>query len=158
MSPATVGQTCVAGILASNPTTIYNIANGTVTDTRNGLMWDQCLWGVSGPACATGSPNKSTWQQALSLSTTANAIRHRGYSDWRLPNVKELSSLVETCQFNPSINSEVFPSTPGTYFWSSSPDAYDGGVAWAVGFGSGNAHNYISRDYPYWVRLVRAGQ
>ena len=47
-SPLAVAQTCVAGVQASNPASVYVIdsANGTVTDSRTGLKWDRCARGV----------------------------------------------------------------------------------------------------------------
>ena len=61
-SPLTLAQTCVAGIQASNPTSVYVVdsANGTVTDTRTGLMWDRCARGLSGVGCATGTASTFT--------------------------------------------------------------------------------------------------
>lgn len=56
-------------------------ADGTITDTETGLMWAQADNGQG-----------LTWQEALSYSENATLA---GYSDWRLPNVKELQSIVD---------------------------------------------------------------
>jgi Protein of unknown function (DUF1566) len=150
-------QTCVAGIQASNPTSVYVIdaANGTVTDTRTGLMWDRCAHGQSGPACGAGSASGFTWQAALNVPATIGA--YKGYNDWRLPNLKELHSLVEECRTNPSINEIAFPATPASLFWSASPVSGIASTAWYVFFINGNA-DYGNRTNAYGVRLVRAGQ
>jgi Protein of unknown function (DUF1566) len=153
-------QTCAAGFRASNPSSVYVIdaANGTVTDTRTGLMWDQCPRGLSGAACTVGTEGAFNWQQALDSATTANSGSHKGYTDWRLPNVKELRSLVEECRANPSINEWAFPSTPGLFFWSGSPVA-DGVIfTWAVAFNSGRPFMGGRSITSGRVRLVRAGQ
>ena len=42
---------------------------------------------------------------------SANASGYKGFSDWRLANVKELMSIVETCRKNPAVNDEVFLAT-----------------------------------------------
>ena len=62
-----VAQTCVAGIQASSPTSVYVVdsVNGTVIDSRAGLMWDRCARGLSGVGCATGASSSFTWQSAL---------------------------------------------------------------------------------------------
>ena len=156
-APWTAAQTCVAGIQASNPASVYVVdsANGTVTDTRTGLMWDRCARGLSGVGCATGTASTFTWQAALDAAATIGT--YKGYNDWRLPNLKELRSLVEECRVNPSINEFTCPNTPASFFWSGSP--YPGGAtyAWSVVFSSG--HAYIGyRSGAYQVRLVRAGQ
>lgn len=155
-SPVSNAQTCTAGVRASNPTDVYVIdaVNGTVTDTRTGLMWDRCPRGQSGAACGTGTATAVTWAQALDVPATLGS--YKGFSDWRLPSIKELRSLVEECRLNPSINEFAFPATSGSFFWSGSP--YVGGVAsaWFVGFSSGFAA-VGSRGGTLRVRLVRAG-
>ena len=156
-APWAAAQTCVAGIQASNPTSVYVIAsaNGTVTDTRTGLMWDRCARGLSGVGCATGTASTFTWQAALDAAATIGA--YKGYNDWRLPNLRELRSLVEECRFNLSINEFAFPNTPNSFFWSGSPYAGAASGAWSVNFYDGNA-NLGNRSDAYQVRLVRAGQ
>ena len=151
-----VAQTCVTGILPSNPSAVYYVGSGTVTDRRVGLMWDQCPWGKSGAECGVGSAGTHTWQQALLVPDTANGVTHKGYTDWRLPNFKELVSLVEQCRTLPSINDTVFPGmTSGGYFWSSSPNSGNAAASWGVDFGMGFPY-ITNRDVTYGnVRLVR---
>ncbi|MBK7001890.1 MAG: DUF1566 domain-containing protein [Rhodoferax sp.] len=141
---------------ASNPDSAYtDNGDGTVTHTPTGLIWKRCVEGQtwSGGTC-TGSASSYTWPQALTLASTSSFA---GKSDWRLPDYKELSSLVEECRFNPAINDAIFPNTPGSYFWSGSPYAYSSGYAWVVDFGYGYADGSL-RYYGYAVRLVRGGQ
>lgn len=154
--------TCQNNIPPSNPDSIYtNHGNGTVTDTRTGLMWKQCVEGLSGANCSTGSATPMTWAAALGAAATNNAANSgagfANHTDWRLPNLKELRSLVEECKTNPSINDTVFPGTPASDVWSGSPSAYDSYYAWNVYFNSGVAY-YDYRNGNYRVRLVRAGQ
>ena len=156
-APWAAAQTCVAGIQASNPASVYVVdsANGTVTDTRTGLMWDRCARGLSGVGCATGTASTFTWQAALNAAATIGA--YKGYNDWRLPNLRELHSLVEECRLNPSINEFTFPNTPAWFFWSGSPSAGVATFAWFVGFSGGNV-GIGDRSSAFQVRLVRAGQ
>ena len=156
-APWTAAQTCVAGIQASNPASVYVVdsANGTVTDARTGLMWDRCARGLSGVGCATGTVSIFTWRAALDAVATIGTFK--GYNDWRLPNQKELRSLVEECRVNPSINEFTFPNTPASFFWSGSPSAGFATGELVVSFFDG----YASVDYrssANQVRLVRAGQ
>jgi Protein of unknown function (DUF1566) len=154
-------QTCVSGTQASNPSSVYAIdgINGTVTDTRTGLMWDRCVRGLSGVACETGAATTFTWQGALDAA--AGAGRYKGYGDWRLPNVRELRSLVEECRARPAINEYAFPNAqpvqPLPYLWSSSPAADSTIHAWTIAVGSGGPF-YAVRTYDYPIRLVRGGQ
>jgi len=79
-----------------------------------------------------------------------------GYSDWRLPNFKELQSIIERQCLDPAINLAVFPNTPSWKFWSASPSS--GGGAWNVAFNYGFAGNYDRTSHYVFVRLVRSGQ
>ena len=68
--------------------------DGSVSDTLTGLMWDQCSWGQSGSACATGSASIHTWAAAQGVAASVRGAAYKGHQDWRLPNVAELESLV----------------------------------------------------------------
>lgn len=118
-----------------------------VTDTRTGLMWKRDL--------ETALFN---WSDALEH---ARAATDAGFSDWRLPNLKELRSLVEECRIAPTINDSIFPGTSNSNVWTSSPVVYDANAAWGVSFGSGSAYADgvgSPRSFTYSVRLVRGGQ
>lgn len=156
-STPTIAQTCVGGVRASNPTSSYSVFNGTVTDLRSGLIWDQCLWGKSGTDCSAGVASTLTWRQALAVPGTANAAKHRGQSDWRLPNIKELASLVEVCRI-PAINDQVFPATAADGAWTSSPYMLFPGYGWIVLFADGSITNTSLDSNGFTVRLVRSGQ
>jgi hypothetical protein len=129
-----------------------------VTHSKTGLMWKQCSEGQSGAGCATGTASNMTWQDALKSAITANTANFAGYNDWRLPNVKELESIVEYCGYNPSINVIQFPLTPGTYFWSASSSVQVNSYAWLVFFNGGNTVASPKTNSQLPARLVRGGQ
>lgn len=76
--------------------------NGTVTDDVTGLMWAQTP-DLNGDGTVTDAASGLMWQQADSGTgmnweaalATCEALTTGGYDDWRLPNVKELQSLVD---------------------------------------------------------------
>lgn len=143
---------CQNNLPASNPDSAYtDHGDGTVTDTRTGLMWKKCAEGLSGATCQTGTMQDFSWEDALARAV---ASTFAGYTDWRLPNVKELSSLVEDCRENPSINTNRFPNSPGSFFWSGSPVANNSRIAWGVSFYDGVTSNDL-QTYSNRVRLVR---
>ncbi len=133
------------------------IDNGdTVTDSKTGLMWKKCVEGLSGTHCENGSADSFTWQQALQQPRTVNnAGGFADYTDWRLPNINELISIVEEQCSDPAINLSRFPNTPSSVVWSGSPVAVSD-YAWSVGFGSGSS-DFSIRDTSISVRLVRGG-
>ncbi len=147
-------------IVNTTPDTRYHLhQNGTVTDIVTGLMWKQCSQGLSGSDCSEGVIGAYNWQAAFKQ---AEGATDAGYTDWRLPNIKELVSLVALDRSSPSINISAFPNTPtivstsrSEFFWSSSPYLHGGSDdAWLVEFYRGS---YLSRfrSSLYSVRLVR---
>jgi hypothetical protein len=140
---------CLGGAGAAQAQARYSYsADGSeVTDAQTGLVWRRCSQGQSwsGSTCA-GSASFYNHEQALALV--------KAEAGWRLPNVKELSSLVDASRFNPSIDTAAFPSTPSSYFWSSTPYAGDARFALHLAFNDGRADRE-ARASPNHVRLVR---
>jgi hypothetical protein len=114
--------------------------DGTVTDNVTGLMWQQAV-----PATLYA------WADAIAYCPTLTLA---GHSDWRLPSVIELVSIVDLGQFSPSINGKYFPSTPANFFWSSSPVAGSPSLAWLVYFDNGNTGSVVVSGTDF-VRCVR---
>lgn len=120
-------------------------------------MWKKCGEGQTGSDCSDNTVSYS-WQRALQQAQTVNSSGFAGHMDWRVPNIKELNSIIEKQCTDPAINSIVFPNTPNIVFWSSTPYIGDASLAWVVNFscGDGNilGHKVLQRG----VRLVRGGQ
>ena len=160
MSYAVQAQTCKPeSIPASTPNSqLQDNGDGTITDTKTGLIWKRCLEGQSGSDCASGSAEAFTWQQALQRAQTVNSGGgFAGFSDWRVPTIKELSSLVEYQCWEPAINLTRFPHASSDGVWSSSAVAGNTDNAWLVYFGYGSTNWYYKYSY-YQLRLVRSGQ
>ena len=121
-----------------------DIGDGTVTDTSTGLMWQQ-------QATHAGT---MTWEQALAY---CEGLSLGGYTDWRLPAKKELISLVDDSRYNPSINTDYFPGTAASWYWSSTTDVNSTGYAWSVHFDGGYVF-HLNKSTAGYVRAVRGGQ
>ncbi len=108
-----------------------------VTDTITGLMW------------AKSYAEDKNWTAALEYCETFD---YAGYTDWRLPNVNELSSLI-----NYTTSLSDFPDMPSNIdrFWSSSVYVYNGYDSWCVFTNNGSIA--YSPDYHYYARCVRGG-
>jgi hypothetical protein len=135
-------------------------------------MWKVCSEGQSwskqsdNTVSCSGNGKRVQWKEALELVNNHTFPAIDGYSDWRLPNIKELASLVALDRDNPSINSTIFPNTPSSSFSSSSPspDARCCGIhkgkkeeSWIIEFDYG-FYEDRDRDNSYFVRLVRLGR
>ncbi len=111
---------CVRGTIIVSSFT--DNADGTVTDSRTDLMWGQVVY------------TDKTWEEALVL---AEASSYATYSDWRLPNIKELRSISDDTKSNPSVDAIYFSSITSINYWSSTTEANGSTRAWDIDFSSG---------------------
>ncbi len=96
-----------------------------------------------------------------------------GYQDWRLPNFKELHSIVDAERVNPAVDPAFDGASCGpactdisdpacscteasSDYWSSTTDAYNPTFAWGVYFYVGSVGTN-GKDFPLYVRAVRGG-
>ena len=122
----------------------------TITDNATGLMWQKCTVGLSGASCGTGTATSMIFSTAI---TTCEALTLASHTDWRLPNVFELYSLVTIETNNPAINIVYFPNTRNNLYWSSSIFA-NSTNAWITTFETG-VPSGTSKVQPNYVRCVR---
>jgi hypothetical protein len=115
--------------------------DGTVTDACTNLMWQKET---------TPDTYTYTWQQVLQY---CDSLELAGHADWRLPNVRELQSIVDYGRYDPAID-PVFGAVSGWY-WSSSTSVNYPNVAWSVHFGDGDVYNGFDKDFHSSVRAVR---
>ena len=105
--------------------------DGTVTDKVTNLTWKRCSEGLEGEVCDKGEALTFTWEEALQAAANS---RFAGQKEWRLPDIKELNSIIERQCTMPAINEIVFPATPTMAFWSSTTYAGNPAFAWNVYF------------------------
>jgi len=108
----------------SEPTTprsaFIDHGDGTVTHTESGLQWARCAIGqqFNGRECE-GPAQVFYWEEATDAVARLNDRGGlAGHTDWRVPTLPELLTIVEECREAPAINPEIFPNTPWTGFWS----------------------------------------
>ncbi|GGD36134.1 hypothetical protein GCM10012288_07650 [Malaciobacter pacificus] len=97
--------------------------------------------------------DKIIWSEAVDYCEN---LTLGGYSNWRLPNINELKSIVDLSKYNPSINS-IFENIVSGNYWSSTSYAEARGNAWYIYFANGS-HGGLhksGRDGKAYVRCVR---
>ncbi|MGF1736165.1 DUF1566 domain-containing protein [Photobacterium satsumensis] len=114
MGQHTASTKLVRCVRADNGAAYHNMnyvdnKDGTVSELVTGRMWQQEI-----------DFNRRDWESSLQYCSN---LELAGYSDWRLPNIKEAVSIVNYNKTSPSIDEEFFPNTPVKYFfWTSTSD------------------------------------
>ncbi len=132
----------------------FIVQDGVATDTETDLMWCRFAHGqVWQNGTAVGDAEPVKWLTAFDVAKRLNQQGgYAGYTDWRLPTIDELKTLIDKKLAN-YINVGVFPNNT-VWFWSSSPiNGSYSQFAWAVNFKYGNCNNTSNGA----VRLVRGG-
>lgn len=133
----------------------FTLGAQTLIDKKTQLMWQKCFAGASGELCVTGAPQQMTWAVAFQYIQDLNQNGGiAGYSDWRLPNIRELQTIAELQCVEPSLNPSLFPNAPSGRTWSSSPYEFYKHYSWFVDFKYFEV-TYQERYNPYYVLLVR---
>lgn len=125
----------VHGPLLSND--LVNNGDGTVADTTAGLMWEQA------------EKSATTWESALAY---CEALTLAGQDDWRLPNAKELQSLVNYGKTHPAIDTTCFPNAHSDFYWTATSHSSD--YAFCVYFSNGKVNVYKKTEN-HFIRAVR---
>ena len=109
----------------------------TVTDNLTGLIWTKDGNAPGPVVCSPGT--SKTWQGALDYVVCLNTYSYLGYTDWRLPNINELESLVNAEQTNTAtwLNIQGLINVQSNYYWSSTSSAFAPDIAWILGMWDG---------------------
>jgi hypothetical protein len=154
---------CAGNTLAFKASTpksqfIIDDENGTVTDRKTGLMWPRCelgkTWEKSTKTCS-GEVTRDGWREHLE---GVEEYSLAGFDDWRLPNLHELMSIVETQCSSPALNAHLFPGRTSYYYDGYVTNSPNGSsYVWAVNLFSGEPRDYrqMTDTFNAWpVRVV----
>jgi len=128
------------------------VPDGTFTDKLTGLIWTKDAQTILGPM---------SWFDAITACNNLiyPEIPDEEYEDWRLPNIRELQSLIDYGQNNPALPSgHPFDNIQSSYYWSST--AYMDGTdkAWVVNPKDGSISLANKTTDTFYVWPVRGGQ
>ncbi|HSI56618.1 MAG TPA: DUF1566 domain-containing protein [Ideonella sp.] len=134
------------------PAPVYTFADDEVHDSSTGLIWKRCSEGQvwTGTSCE-GDLVLRLWGRAVEY---AQARASETGVPWRLPNPKEIASIIDSTRYGPTVDPVVFPNTPSLRFWTSSFDPGSTSGAFFANFQHGGIADHDRHRY-YPIRLVR---
>jgi len=145
----------------SAPTDRYSLQDeGWVIDTVARLMWMRCSVGQTWSAGQChGEPRLLDWAAAQQAARELNQNGSQFYTDWRLPQIRDLAMIAERQCENPRINLLVFPATPDAFYWTATlrPGDASGQTAMALSFGPQGLRS-ADKAMAFHVRLVRGAE
>ncbi len=128
-------------------------SDGTITDNLTDLIWlkNANCFGVRNWATALGEANGLA-NGSCGLNDSSSV------GDWRLPNIKELQSLLDFGNWNLALpTGHAFSGVQTSTYWSSSSHVRNPQYAWSVGLYNGNV-SYHKKTNNSYVWPVRAGE
>lgn len=152
-SATSTNNTNIKGLPPEAPTNYTDNKNGTITDNYTGLIWKKCVQGMTGSDCKLGSPSLRIWGKAVA---DCDEMNFAGKTDWRIPTLKELQSIVNTKEFDPAINKKFFLNTPDHPYWTETSPAEYPANKFTVIFSDGSVYYRDINNYAA-TRCVRGG-
>jgi len=126
----------------------YVVDRGTAYDRLSDLEWAEMGGAPSGPL---------SWQDALDFIGGMNAHHVNKHADWRLPNVRELESLIDDRRHTPALSAgHPFGQVPQGC-WSSTTSVYEPHYAWVVYMQDGAVGVGFKKQADFHVWAVRGG-
>ena len=123
------------------------IGGGTVTIDRNtGLVWAS---DGAGAGCNFGL--QTDWASAVRWCDDLNFA---GITAWRLPNVRELQTIVDYSRTYPPVDPAHFPNTRDDWYWTSTTTQVTNGWAWIMQFDVGGYLDDAAKASLYYLRPV----
>jgi len=118
-----------------------------VIDNATGLTW-----AADGNEGGCRSGGAASWASHLTYLAT---LDFAGFTDWRMPNIFELFSIIDMSAFNPAVNA-LFTNTKTSYYWSSTAESDFTTWAWRIYFILGNI-DQNDKTASHYLRAVRGG-
>lgn len=130
----------------------------TTLDYSTGLLWKTCSEGQTGATCSGGVSAQgfvASTAQCTALNSLNGGNGYAGKTNWRLPTMKELTTLTDFSLAANTYDAAAFPGTANYAYWSSTPYPPVPADAWYVDYSSGNSFATTNTN-GYHTRCVSA--
>ena len=162
--------TATQGVALAQGARFVDNGDETLTDKKTGLMWEKKTTAVGSGTSSRDIrdvDNKYAWEYAMHdwldrlngrLIAFANDGAFAGHSDWRIPTMQELNTIVDPMA--PGRIDAAFGANIPAAYWTSSrrlfgPMVGTTAVPWYVTFGVGDIPVYVGQPFSFHVRAVR---
>jgi hypothetical protein len=169
----------IEGTCSANASTRFvDNGDGTICDSQTGLMWEMkdasdgtqdltnprdvdnhYIW--TSESGAPFPPDGTVFTDFLArlnntVASSASDTPFAGHTDWRIPTIAELQTILD-CSFGLPCIDPIFGPTATSFYWSSTSNASDPLFAWVVDFVDGDVFN-SNKSFGVRVRAVRGGR
>ncbi len=130
------------------PAMRYTEDGGSIHDRHTGRFWIRC----------DAAAEAVDWMTALNGIRALNAAQAQGHADWRLPNIRELESLIDVRCHSPALcDGQPFGTVPEGC-WSSTTSIYEPRYAWVLYVRDGAVGVGFKHQADFQVWAVRGGK
>ncbi|KHD24289.1 hypothetical protein NM09_13665 [Vibrio caribbeanicus] len=155
VSTTSFAQTCVENQPVSQlEGQFIDRQDGTILDVKTNLLWQKCNVGETYNSTTNGCDGTPTSFASWDLALQSSQV---GVDGFRLPNIKELGSIVDYRCAKPAINLTYFPTTTNVPYWTNTPDVSDINTAYSglvIDFTEGQEKT-VNASGEMFVRLVK---
>jgi hypothetical protein len=130
-----------------------------IKDNTTHMIWEvkQSMDGIKDYQNPNDADNTYSWHESYTVVDQLNQNSFGSYTDWRIPTIKELVSLVHLSNDEIALDSLFFPSMKSNSYWSSSTyESYRNNI-WCIDFSTGNDLS-IGKSEKTYIIAVRGGQ
>ncbi len=137
----------------------YSRDGDIVIDNATGLQWQDTIGGYK-PWVTRENYDAGNIEDTTGDTATTYCVDFSlgGYSDWRLPSIEELLTIVDNSEYSPSLTKDIFDHSNSTVYWSSTPSARISARALSISRGHGYISALSSKSDSLHVQCVRGGQ
>ena len=126
-----------------------------VIDLKNQIEWLKCTTGQQWSDKENTCVGQAVKLEYNAINDANSQLNKQIEGNWRLPNRKELESIIcKECE-GAKINKKLFPNTPAEPFWTSQRNWWSPKFFWSVNFFTGHSYGRFVPEKELFVRFVK---